>query len=92
MKVKELKAKIDELIASGKITEDTEVVGASDEFDVFYPISSDAKLLVDLEHEIADLDSSIEYAEKTKKDTYLKSLLEKKAKYEKLGSVVVCVC
>ena len=92
MTVKELKTKIDNLISEGKITEDTVVIGNSDEFAEYYPLDREAKILVDLDKELAEINNSIEYAKKNKRDNYLESLLKKKAKYEEIGHIAICIC
>ena len=92
MTIRELKNKIDGLIAEGKVTEDTQVVGSSDEFAEYYPLDLHANIVVNIDNELAEIKQSIKYAEENKRDNYLKSLLKKKAKYEKLGSVAICIC
>lgn len=91
MTIRELKNKIDELIAEGRIIEDTQVVGSSDEFAEYYPLDPQASIVVNIDNELAEINQSIKYAEDNKRDNYLESLLKKKAKYEKLGHVAICI-
>lgn len=92
MTIGELKNKIDKLIAEGRVTEDTQVVGSSDEFAEYYPLDPQASIVVDIDNELAEINQSIKYAEDNKIDNYLESLLKKKAKYEKLGHAAICIC
>lgn len=92
MTIRELKNKIDGLIAEGRVTEDTQVVGSSDEFAEYYSLDPQASIVVNIDNELAEINQSIKYAEENKRDNYLESLLKKKAKYEKLGHVAICVC
>lgn len=92
MTIKELKTKIDNLVSEGKISEDTQVVGSSDEFAEYYPLDPTANIIVDVDHELEEINHGIDYAKNNKRDHYLDSLLKKKAKYEKFGKVAVCIC
>ena len=92
MTVKDLKMKLNDLALKGLITEDTQVLGISDEFAEYHFLDPKSEILVDLEKELVEINDSIEYAKNNGKDNYLKSLLEKKAKYEKFGNVAICIC
>lgn len=92
MTIGELKNKIDELIAEGRVTEDTQVVGSSDEFVEYYSLDPQASIVVNIDNELAEINQSIKYAEENKRDNYLESLLKKKAKYEKFGHIAICIC
>ena len=92
MTIRELKNKIDGLIAEGSVAEDTQVVGFSDEFVEYYPLDPQASIVVNIDNVLAEINQSIKYAEDNKIDNYLESLLKKKAKYEKLGHVAIRVC
>ena len=92
MTIKELKTKIDNLVSEGKISEDTQVVGLSDEFAEYYPLDPMESIIVDVEHELEEINHSIDYAKKNKMDHYLDSLLQEKANYEKFGKIAVCIC
>lgn len=91
MTIRELKNKIDRLITEGRVTEDTQVVGSSDEFAEYYSLDPQASIVVSIDNELAEINKSIKYAEDNKIDNYLESLLKKKAKYEKLGHVAICI-
>ena len=92
MTIRELKNKIDGLIAEGRVTEDTQVIGSSDEFAEYYPLDPQASIVVSIDNELAEINKSIKYAEGNKRDNHLESLLKKKAEYEKLGHVAICIC
>lgn len=69
MTIRELKNKIDRLITEGIVTEDTQVVGSSDEFAEYYPLDPQTSIVVDIDNELAEIDQSIKYAKDNKRET-----------------------
>jgi hypothetical protein len=83
MTVKQLKQRINDLIKSGKISDDTLVLSYADEFDHYSADCVDIRIL-DIDDKIADINSTSDCQEPVIRDTYKSHLKKEKAHFENL--------
>ena len=81
--VKKLKQRINDLIKSGKISDDTLVLSYADEFNHYSADNIDVRIL-DIDHEIADINSTIDCQDLIIRDSYKSRLKNDKVHLENL--------